>query len=151
LATGNSNKNDPNDARSVAIAALRSKDRRHVAAEDHVAVLKLWAKRRRDLGSLRAQVACGLHAVLCDLVPGGHPKKEITAAQAARPLGCVEPVGAVALARHELGTEFLEDMRHIDAQMRDTKKRLDVAVKGHRGLRRRALRGRHRAHRSLLG
>src|ERR1039458_10226808 len=58
LATGNVNKNDPNDARSVAIAALRSKDLRPVAAEDHAAVLKLWSKRRRDLGSLRTQVVC---------------------------------------------------------------------------------------------
>jgi transposase len=41
LATGDVNKNDPNDARSVAVAALRSKDLRPVAAEDHAAVLKL--------------------------------------------------------------------------------------------------------------
>ena len=81
LATGNVNKNEPNDARSVAIAALRSKDLRPVAAEDHAAVLKLWSKRRRDLGSLRTQVVCRLHAVLCDLVPGGHGKREITAAK----------------------------------------------------------------------
>ena len=74
-ATGNVNKNDPNDARSVAGAALRKKDLPPVAAEDHAAVLKLWSKRRRDLGSLRTQVACRLHAVLCDLVPGGHPKR----------------------------------------------------------------------------
>ncbi len=129
LATGNSNKNDPNDARSVAVAALRSKDLRPVAAEDHAAVLKLWAKRRRDLGSLRTQVACRLHAVLCDLVPGGHPKKEITAAQAAHALAHMEPAGAVETARHELALEFLEDLRRIDGQMRETKKRLEVAVK----------------------
>jgi transposase len=58
LATGNVNKNDPTDARSVAIAALRSKDLRPVVAEDHAAVLKLWSKRRRDPGSLRTQVVC---------------------------------------------------------------------------------------------
>jgi transposase len=75
LATGNVNKNDPNDARSVAVAALRSKDLRPVAAEDHAAVLKLWSKRRRDLGSLRTQVVCRLHSVLCDLVPGGAPEE----------------------------------------------------------------------------
>jgi transposase len=129
LATGNSNKNDPNDARSVAVAALRSKDVRQVAAEDHAAVLKLWSKRRRDLGSLRTQAACRLHAVLCDLVPGGHPKKDMSAAQAARALGSVEPVGAIATARYELAMDFLDDLRRIDTQMRDTKKRLEVAVK----------------------
>ena len=35
----------------------------------------------------------------------------------------------MALARYELGTEFLGDLRRIDAQMGDTKKRLEVAVK----------------------
>jgi transposase len=75
------------------------------------------------------QVACRLHAVLCDLVPGGHPKKEITAAQAADALSHMEPAGAVEAARYELALEFLEDLRRIDAQMRDTKKRLELAVK----------------------
>ena len=55
-----------------------------MAAEEHAAALKLWSKRRRDLGSLRTQVVCRLHSVLCELVPGGHGKREITAAQAAR-------------------------------------------------------------------
>jgi transposase len=113
----------------VAIAALRSKDLRPVAAEDHAAVLKLWSKRRRDLGSLRTQVVCRLHSVLCDLVPGGHPRKEITAAQAARILASLEPLGAVAQARYELATDFLADLGRIDAQMAEAKKRLEVAVK----------------------
>ena len=129
LATGNVNKNDPNDARSVAIAALRSKDLRPVVAEDHAAVLKLWSKRRRDLGSLRTQVACRLHSVLSDLVPGGHPKREITAVQAARTLAGLEPTGAVQVARYELAVDFLADLRRIDAQMAEAKKRLQVAVK----------------------
>src|SRR6266568_8291669 len=43
LAAGDTNKNDPNDALSVAVAALRSKARRQVAAEDHAAVLKVWS------------------------------------------------------------------------------------------------------------
>ena len=64
LATGSTNKNDPNDARSVAIAALRSPAVKPVAAEDH-AVMKVWAKRERDLSVARTQVVCRLHAVLC--------------------------------------------------------------------------------------
>jgi transposase len=128
LATGATNKNDPNDARSVAIAALRSAAPRKVAAEDHPAVLKVWSKRHRDLGRARTQVACRLHAVLCELIPGGI-SKEITAAQAANVLKGIEPSGAVALARCELAAEFTSDLRRIDAQMRDTKKRLTVAVR----------------------
>ena len=95
LAAGAVNKNDPNDARSVAVAALRSPACRQVRPDDHAAVLKVWAKRHRDLGRARTQVACRLHAVLCELVPGG-VSKEITAAHAAALLEQVEPCGAVA-------------------------------------------------------
>jgi transposase len=128
LATSNTKKNDPNDARSVAIAALGSAVRREVAAENHAAVLKVWSKRHRDLGRTRTQVACRLHAVLCELVPGGISKK-ITAAQATKVLKQIGPSGAAAVARCELAAEFLGDLRRIDAQMLATKKRLAVAVK----------------------
>jgi hypothetical protein len=64
LAAGDVNKNDPNDARSVAVAALRSPGVREVRAEDHAAVLKVRAERYRDLGRTRTQVVCRLHAVL---------------------------------------------------------------------------------------
>jgi transposase len=90
LAAGDTNKNDPNDARSVAIAALRSSSRREVKPDDHAAVLKVWSKRHRDLGRTRTQVACRLHAVLCELVPGGL-SKDITAAHATRVLESVKP------------------------------------------------------------
>ena len=71
LATGATGKNDPNDARSVAVAALRSPAVTAVRAGNHAAVMRVWAKRHRDLNSTRTQVACRLHAVLCALVPGG--------------------------------------------------------------------------------
>src|SRR5215470_17239320 len=80
LQAGDTNKNDPNDAFSVAVAALRSPVPRPVLAEDHAVVLKIWAKRHRDLARLRNQACCRLHAVLCDLVPGG-VRKEISAGQ----------------------------------------------------------------------
>jgi transposase len=128
LQAGDTNKNDPNDALSVAVAALRSTARREVTAEDYPAVLKVWSKRHRDLARTRNQVACRLHAVLCDLVPGGH-SKEISAAQATKILETVMPSGAVAVARAELAAEFLADLRHLDAQLRQTKKKLAAAVK----------------------
>ena len=128
LQAGDTNKNDPNDALSVAVVALRSRTCRQVAAEDHPAVLKVWSKRHRDLARLRNQVACRLHAALCDLVPGG-TSKQISAAQAARILGQITPSGAAGLARAELAAEFLEDMRRLDAQLRGTRKKLAAAVK----------------------
>jgi transposase len=115
LQAGDTNKNDPNDALSVAVAALRSRASREVAADDHAAVLRVWSKRHRDLARNRNQVVCRLHAVLCDLVPGGHPRK-LSAAQAARILERASPSGAVALARAELAAEFLADLRDLDAQ-----------------------------------
>ena len=127
LQAGDTSKNDPNDALSVAVAALRSKAPRPVLAEDHAVVLKVWSKRHRDLSRARNQAACRLHAVLCDLVPGGIPR-EITAAQAARILGQIMPWSAAAEARCELAAEFLADIRHLDAQRAGIKKKLAAAV-----------------------
>ena len=128
LEAGDTNKNDPNDALSVAIAALRSRARREVAAEDYAAVLKVWSKRHRDLSRARNQVTCRLHAVLCDLVPGGF-SKEISAGQATRVLEQVTPAGAIAQARHELASQFLQDLRNLDTQLQETRKKLAAAVK----------------------
>ena len=127
LEAGDTNKTDPNDARSVAVAALRSKSRQEVTADGHAAVLKVRAKRHRDLSRTRNQVVCRLHAVLCELIPGGVPD-EITAGQAARILEQVAPAGAVAQARCELAAELLADIRHLDAQRREVKKKLAAAV-----------------------
>jgi transposase len=71
LNTGQVNKNDPDDARSVAVAALRGHDLPLVHRDDQVAVLRVWVRRRRDLARTRNRVANRLHAVLCELVPGG--------------------------------------------------------------------------------
>ena len=129
LAAGNTNKNDPNDARSVAVAALRSTGVREACREDHPAVLKIWSKRYKDLGRSRTQVACRLHAVLCELIPGG-VSKQITAGQAERILESVTPAGAVAAARWELAAEHAAGLRGIDAQIRQTRKKIDAAVRG---------------------
>jgi transposase len=68
---------------------------------------------------------------LCELVPGGFAK-EITAGQAARVLDAVTPSGAVAQARHELAGQFLADLRNLDTQLRQAKKKLAAAVRASR-------------------
>lgn len=128
LNTGDTNKNDPNDARSVAIAALRSPSIQVVAAEDHRAVMRLWAKRHRDLNATRTQVVCRLHAVLCELVPGG-VAGVIRAKNAVKVLERIEPRGAMASARHELACDLVIDLLRVDEQLRQAKKHLAVAVK----------------------
>jgi transposase len=91
-------------------------------------VLKVWSKRHRDLGRTRTQVVCRLHAVLCELLPGG-VSRHITAGQAARILGSVTPPDAVAAARCELAAAYIEDLRRIDARQRDARRKLDAAVR----------------------
>jgi transposase len=128
LEAGDTNKNDPNDARSVAIAALRSTAVRQVAAEDHGAVLKIWARRHRDLARARNQVACRLHAVIADLIPGGI-RKEITAGHATSVLDRITPASPVETARRDLAAQFLDDLRRLDTQLAETKKQLAAAVR----------------------
>ena len=127
LATGATNKNDPNDARSVAVAALRAASVPEVRAEDHAAVMKVWAKRHRDLSRHHNRVACRLHSVLCDLVPGGIAT-EISPAQATRLLDELEPHGAAAAARYELAVELVADLVRLDTQRREARRRITAAV-----------------------
>jgi hypothetical protein len=78
LGAGAVSKNDPNDARSVAIAALRSRTQQEVRPDDHATVLKAWAKRHRDLGRSRTQTACRLHS------PAGTGSPPMTAPRRSR-------------------------------------------------------------------
>jgi transposase len=64
-------------------------------------------------------------------VPGGFGK-EISAGQAARVLESITPSGAIAQARCELAGQFLADLRNLDVQLRETKKKLAAAVKASR-------------------
>ena len=66
--------------------------------------------------------------MLCELVPGG-VRRGLTAGQAARILEAITPAGAVDAARRELAAGFLDDLRRLDAQLRDTKKKLAAAVR----------------------
>jgi transposase len=60
-------KNDPNDARSVA-AALRAPTLAQVRRADHVTVCRLLAKRHSDLARWRTKLCCRLHALVAELV-----------------------------------------------------------------------------------
>lgn len=128
LATSKSQKTDPHDALSIAIAALRAPDVRLVERADHAVVLRLLAKRHRDLGRARNRSACRLHALLIELVPGGI-SKEITVNAAQELLDGCEPADPVAQIRHDLASEHLDDLRHLDLQMRASKQRLEAAVR----------------------
>ena len=64
LSTGRSQKNDPNDVRSFAIAALRATDLAEVLPDDHTRILRLLAKRHRDIGRAKNRECCRPHSLL---------------------------------------------------------------------------------------
>jgi hypothetical protein len=72
-------------------------------------------------------VVCRLRAVLVELIPAGVPKV-IRTARAARVLRSIRPEDAVQGTRCELAEAFRDDLRRIDAHLRETRKKLAAAV-----------------------
>ena len=123
--------------RTTRTMATRSRSRRcthrrceRVAPADHAVVLRLLAKRNRELGSARTRTACRLHALLVELVPGGIAK-EITAESGRG--GCSTSIDAGRSGGSRSATsspcEHLDDLRRLDEQMRASKRRLADAVR----------------------
>jgi transposase len=128
LATNRSNKNDPNDAHSIAIAALRAPRLRSVERADHGGVLRLLAKRNMDIGNHRTRVVCRLHALLAELAPGGI-SKEMYASDADVLMAKLCPETPVQQMRFDLALELLDDVRRLDAQLKESHRRIRVAIK----------------------
>jgi len=122
-----SQKNDRNDARSVAIVALRQPGLRVVTAEDHVVVLRMLAKRHKQLASLKTQAASRLHAVLATLIPGGLGK-EMVVRQASELLRRVRPATMVETERKRIAHQLLGELRRLENELKASKDRLGVAV-----------------------
>lgn len=127
LASGRSNKNDPNDAYAVAIAALRAPRLAAVRREDHVSVLRMLAKAHLDTSRAKNRAACRLHATVADLLAGGI-SKEVVVSQAETLLAGIEASSVVQQQRLELAHETLAEVRRFDTQMKSSKKRLTSAV-----------------------
>ena len=127
LSSGKSDKNDPHDARSVAIAALRQPGLARVRREDHAQVLRMVAKRHLELTSLRTQAVCRLHAVLVLLKPGGM-KQRLSAKQASRMLRGIRTLDAVGEQRRLIAKTHLADIRRLDRDIKATKVLIRRAV-----------------------
>jgi transposase len=127
LGSGRSNKNDPNDARSVAIAAMRSDRMTNVRPDTHARVLRLLVKRHRDMAQLRALHCLRLHAMLAELTPGGIGTT-ITVIKANRLLNDVEPVDDVTRCRVLIARELVADITDLDTTLVASKKRITAAV-----------------------
>jgi len=127
LSSGKSQKNDPNDARSVAIAALRRETLAEVKREDETAVLRMLAKRHRELTALRTQAVCRLHAILAVLRPGGMGHR-LSAKQASRMLGGIRGLDAVGEQRRQMAKTHIVDIRRLDRDLEANKTQIRRAV-----------------------
>lgn len=116
LGSGSSNKNDRNDARSVAVAALRAPGLRSVAPADHAKILRLVAKRNVDIGKHRTQGGLPAARRLNELFAGGI-SKELNASDAQRLFDGIVPTTPVERIRRELALELLGGVRVLDAQL----------------------------------
>ena len=127
LASGRSNKTDPNDAWSVAVTALRHDALRQVAPASHTEVLRLLAKRNTDIGNQRCRLVSRLHSLLVELAAGGIAK-EINASDVDRFLAEVTPTTPSEQTRFDLAVELLDDIRRLDNQLKVSHRRIRVAV-----------------------
>ncbi len=127
LGSGRSQKNDANDARSVAIAAMRSDRPALVGDDGHGRVLRLLVKRHRDMAQLRSTHCVRLHAMLIELAPGGIGTT-ITAVKANRLLNGIEPGGEVVRCRVTIARELIADIEALDTTLTASKKRITSAV-----------------------
>ena len=127
LSSERSNKNDPNDAYSVAVAALHAKQLVDVRVEDHATILRVLTRRHTQLAQAYNKTACRLHALVCDLVPGGIGK-EIVAAQASQLLDRIEPASTVTTQRLLVARDLIADLERFNQQRRQSKARIKAAV-----------------------
>ena len=127
LGSGRSSKNDPNDALSTAVAALRGRRLREVTVDDHRAILRLLADRHHDLTALRTQAACRLHAQLAALVPGGIPGR-LSASSSARLIGSLPAAGGVVAERRRQALALTADVARLDGDLVELKARIKLAV-----------------------
>ena len=123
-----SDKSDRHDARSVAIAALRKHNLHEVTIEDHVAVLRLLAKRHHDLVGARTRTVCRLHSTLCYLAEGKFPQR-LRADQAAKILARIHPATGIAVERKALARELLVELRRHDRDLDELAGKIRDAVK----------------------
>jgi transposase len=127
LGSGRSQKNDANDARSVAIVALRSDRLSRVRCDGHARVLRLLVKRHRDNAQLRATHCVRLHALLLEFEAGGIGST-ITVAKANRLLSNLEGSDEVTRCRLLIAGELVADIAALDVTLASSKKRITAAV-----------------------
>jgi transposase len=124
---GHGRKNDPADARTVAVVALRTRGLREVVLDDELIALRLMSERRADLVRTRTATVNHLHQLLMELIPAGAERK-LTATKAKALLATIRPRDVAGRARRQLAVDLVEDLTATDRKLKDLDKRLREAV-----------------------
>ena len=98
-----------------------------VRPDDHARVLRLLAKRHRDMARLRNKHCTRLHALLLELEPGGI-SSEITVTKANTLLNGVAVENQVTRHRVMIANELVDDIARLDTLLKASKKRVAAAV-----------------------
>src|SRR6478672_6526273 len=117
LDTGHGRKTDAHDAHSVAVAAVRSKGLRVLAADPELEALRMLVDRREELARQRTQTANRLQRLLGELTPG-KAKKDLTTGQAKAILAGIRPRDLVGKTRRRLAAEQLADLVVIEKKIK---------------------------------
>jgi transposase len=124
---GHGRKNDPTDARTVAVVALRTKGLREVALDDELIALRLMSERRTDLVRTRTATINHLHQLLMELIPAG-AERNLTAIKAKALLATVRPRHVAGRTRRQLAADLIEDLTALDRRLKDLDMRMREAV-----------------------
>jgi transposase len=124
---GHGRKNDPGDARTVAVVAIRTSGLRQVVPDDEMVALRLMSERRRDLVRSRTQTVNHLHQLLMELIAAG-AGRNLTAKKAKVLLATVRPRDIAGRTRRQLAVDLVEDLVGLDRKITDLDKRLKAAV-----------------------
>lgn len=128
MTTGHGRKNDPTDARAVAIVGLRNHTLTQVKPDDETVALRLMSERRRDLVRTRTQTVNRLHQLLMELIPAG-AQRSLTANKARALLATVRPRDVAGKARRQLASDYIDDVTILDRKLKALDKRITEAVK----------------------
>jgi transposase len=124
---GHGRKNDPTDARTVAVVGLRTRSLRAVTPDDELVAIRLMSERRSDLVAARTATVNHIHQLLMELIPAGLQEK-LTVTKAKTAIATVRPRDIAGRTRRQLVVDLIDDLAGIDKKLKDLDKRMKEAV-----------------------
>jgi transposase len=127
LATKRSNKNDPNDAHSIAVAPSGSEPAPGRAGRSRRGT-PAPLQAQQGAGRQRSRIICRMHSLFAELAPGGMAK-EMYVSDAEALVAKLSPESPAQQMRYDLALELLDDVRRLDARIKESHRRIRMAVK----------------------